>query len=570
MNNSHCLNPNCQKPTGNPLQGRFCQHCGTKLLLQERYRALTVIGQGGFGKTFLALDERNTQQSHCVIKQFFLQGQSSQVTQKAIELFKLEARRLKKLGHHSQIPELYSYLEQNNQLYIIQEYVQGNTLAKELQEKGAFSEAKIRSLLSDLLPLLHFVHQGQVIHRDIKPDNIIRRNTDQKLVLVDFGAAKEVTQTTLKRTGTIIGSLGFAAPEQSHGKAVFASDIFSLGVTCIYLLTEIDPSQLYDPIENRFIWRNKVVNPIGKNLATILDKMTHALVRQRYQSAHEVLQALKQIIAKVPNVNMATAATRINKPTVIQTGGLPVKKTVILLATASSLMAGSGFWGWKLLFPRPSAPPSPVSKSSESPPASTPLPSPPAAINPTPQVQSSPNPSQPKATPSSQKPASSVQKNVETPKASTKAPSVSPSKPTTSAKKSVTTPAPSNTRPPKNTVKATPPPQKKVIPPQKTATISPPSKPPPSVQNKPIPPKTNHIPPATPAPPKVQPTKKVQVKPAPSIENTVKSQIVRRQPDPIVNQQAPVPTQSVSQPWEVKTVPNPTSEIENTIRSNQP
>ena len=175
-----------------------------------------ILGQGGFGKTFLAVDEALVSRPRCVIKQFFLQGQSRQVTQKAVELFQEEAKRLESLGQHSQVPELYTYLEQNNQLYIVQEFIEGETLAKELTEQGTFTETKIRNLLADLLPVLKFIHQGQVIHRDIKPDNIIRRNSDQKLVLVDFGAAKEVTQTALQKTGTIIGSAGYAAPEQAH------------------------------------------------------------------------------------------------------------------------------------------------------------------------------------------------------------------------------------------------------------------------------------------------------------------------------------------------------------------
>jgi serine/threonine protein kinase len=197
---SYCLNPSCEKPAQNLPENRFCECCGSNLLLKDRYRALSVIGQGGFGKTFLAVDEGLANRPHCVIKQFFLQGQSPQVTQKAIALFQEEAKRLEKLGHHSQIPKLYTYLEQNNQLYIVQEFIEGETLTKELAEKGAFTEPKIRLLLTDLLLVLTFIEQGQVIHRDIKPDNIIRRQSDKKLVLVDFGAAKEVTQTALKRT----------------------------------------------------------------------------------------------------------------------------------------------------------------------------------------------------------------------------------------------------------------------------------------------------------------------------------------------------------------------------------
>ena len=120
---------------------------------------------------------------------------------------------------------------------IVQTFIDGQNLEQELEVEGAFNESKIRHLLRDLLPVLQFLHENHVIHRDIKPSNIIRRGSDGKLVLVDFGTARYVTGTFLARTGTVIGSAAYIAPEQLMGKAVYASDLYSLGVSCIHLLT---------------------------------------------------------------------------------------------------------------------------------------------------------------------------------------------------------------------------------------------------------------------------------------------------------------------------------------------
>ena len=287
---SYCLNPNCPHPQ-NPKANKFCQSCGAKLLLAERYRAIKLIGEGGFGRTLLAEDEYKPSKPWCVIKQFYPQGQNN--ARKAAELFHQEAQRLEELGKHPQIPELFAHFEQGDRLYIVQEFIDGQDLAQELAEKGAFQESQIESILSDLLPVLQFIHAGEVIHRDIKPENIIRRRSDDRLVLVDFGAAKYGNAAVLAKTGTTIGSAGYAAPEQAFGKAVFASDIYSLGVTCIHLLTQMEPFDLYDPSESTFVWRHYLINnPLSNKLAGILDKMTQSAVKQRYQSALEVMQDL--------------------------------------------------------------------------------------------------------------------------------------------------------------------------------------------------------------------------------------------------------------------------------------
>ena len=265
---SQCLNSNCLKQS--LTTHKFCQYCGSKLLLRERYRAIRQIGQGGFGKTFLAIDEDKPSKPYCVIKQFFplVQGQAS--LDKASQLFQQEAVRLEQLGKYSQIPELYAYfIHEDNRQYLIQEYVSGKNLQQQLEENGVFTEQKIINILSNILPILSFIHSQDVIHRDIKPENIIGNDKDDRFFLVDFGASK----ISPSENGTVIGSAGYIAPEQATGRVTYASDLYSLGVTCLHLI-------------NR---------KVSDKLGDIFDKLTEFSVDNRYQSAEVVLQDLKTL-----------------------------------------------------------------------------------------------------------------------------------------------------------------------------------------------------------------------------------------------------------------------------------
>ena len=306
----YCLAPNCQKPQ-NPDATKFCLTCGSQLLLKNQYQAIQPIGEGGFGRTFLALDA-NRLNARCVIKQFFpspeIQG-NSQAMAKATEFFEQEARQLLQLGEqHPQIPTLFAYFEQDKRLYLVQQFIDGQDLSQELAQRGAFSEEQIRELLYDLLPVLDFVHQQQVIHRDIKPTNIIRRQIDGKLVLIDFGVAKQLTVGNgLTKTGTKAGTEGYAAIEQLRsGKAYPASDLYSLGVTCIHLLTQVEVDELYDPLEGKWLWREHLRQK-GKDVSTqlsqVLDKLLKDYVKERYQSVNEVLQDLKQVTTPTAKSN---------------------------------------------------------------------------------------------------------------------------------------------------------------------------------------------------------------------------------------------------------------------------
>ncbi|MDZ8064317.1 MAG: serine/threonine-protein kinase [Nostoc sp. DedQUE08] len=290
---SYCLNPHCPKPE-NPNHVNFCVTCGTKLLLKERYRAIKPIGQGGFGKTFLAMDEDKPSKPRCVIKQFYPQSQGTSTLAKAVELFNQEAVQLDELGKHPQIPELLAYFTQEARQYLVQEFIDGQNLAQELAHRGAFSEIEIWQLLNDLLSVLQFCHAKHVIHRDIKPENIILRESDRKLVLVDFGAAKSATGAALNKTGTTIGSPEYVAPEQMRGRAIFASDIYSLGATCINLLTARSPFDSYDTSNDTWVWQQYLQTPVSNQLSRILNKMLESIPIRRYQTVDEVLKDLNQ------------------------------------------------------------------------------------------------------------------------------------------------------------------------------------------------------------------------------------------------------------------------------------
>jgi serine/threonine protein kinase len=292
---SYCINPTCSAPDKNSPTTSFCLSCGKNILLKDRYRAQRLLGQGGFGKTFKAVDEDLPRKPLCVIKQFAYSNADSHTQQVALQLFYEEARQLEALGSHPQIPELLAYFDVEGQSYLVQEFIDGQDLQQELNSHGAFDQHEVREFLASLLPVLDFLHRRSVpvIHRDLKPANIIRRHRDNQLVLVDFGAAKQATQSILAKTGTKIGSPEYSAPEQIRGKPTFASDIFSLGVTCIHLLTQVSPFDLFDVNSNEWVWRNYLQNnPVDRQLGEVLDKMIANWLPQRYQSAVEVLQAL--------------------------------------------------------------------------------------------------------------------------------------------------------------------------------------------------------------------------------------------------------------------------------------
>jgi serine/threonine-protein kinase len=294
---SYCVNPTCPNPK-NPASSQRCQACGSQLLLRDRFRAVKPIGQGGFGATFLAIEETLPGKPPCVIKQLRPSGTTPYILKMARELFAREAETLGKIGNHPQIPRLLDYFEDSQQFYLVQEYVSGFTLQQEVKKNGVYSEAGVRQFLSEIVPLLQYIHSQQVIHRDIKPANLIRRSQDARLVLIDFGAVKnQVNQVTTNQseqsalTAYAIGTPGFAPPEQMAMRPVYASDIYAMGVTCIYLLTAKIPKDLeYNPTTGDMMWEHLV--EVSDHLKNVLKKMLEVSVRNRYQAAQDVLKAL--------------------------------------------------------------------------------------------------------------------------------------------------------------------------------------------------------------------------------------------------------------------------------------
>ena len=297
---SYCLNPNCNNPNNLP-EAILCQSCGWPLLLRDRYRSSRILGRGGFATTFLAVDEGLPGQPICVIKQLRPVVNAAHILEMSRELFQREAATLGKIGNHPQLPRLLDYFETEEDFYLIQEYVSGSTLQQEVRRSGQFDEGMVKEVLREVLPIMDYLHEQQVIHRDIKPANIIRRSIDKKLVLIDFGAVKDqVNQaaannpenTTL--TSFAVGTPGFAPPEQMAMRPVYASDVYSLGITCIYLLTGKSPKDLnYNQATGELNWREQV--RLSPRFQRLLEKMLEVSLRDRFQSAREVRQALDEL-----------------------------------------------------------------------------------------------------------------------------------------------------------------------------------------------------------------------------------------------------------------------------------
>jgi len=312
---SYCFNPNCPSPDNSDNSSNNCRSCGGSLLLRDRYRVVKALAQGGFGATFLASDIALPGEPPCVIKQLRPNSNVPHVLQMARDLFRREAKTLGKIGNHPQVPRLLDYFELNQEFYLVQEYIQGATLQQEVKQGGPFTEAGVKQFLSEILPVMQYLHSNQVIHRDIKPANLIRRTHDAKLVMIDFGAVKDQVnpdvnsaseQTAL--TSYAIGTPGYAPPEQMAMRPVYASDIYALGVTCIYLLSGKAPKDMdYDPSTGELLWQKYI--HVSDSFEKVLQKMLEVSVKHRYQSASDLLRALDlepymESLAK----GMATAA----------------------------------------------------------------------------------------------------------------------------------------------------------------------------------------------------------------------------------------------------------------------
>ncbi|MEB3224592.1 MAG: WD40 repeat domain-containing serine/threonine-protein kinase [Synechococcus sp.] len=289
-----CLNPTCSQPR-NPDQGRFCTACGQPLMLGDRYIVRQVLHQGTKGRTLLGIDRGTFPESYCILKQVFL-TQSVQA-QQFVETFQENAARLKTLGDRPEFPTVLGIFlpEHWHQITIpptlVFEKIAGESLRQRLDLMGPFSEAKLREFLQAVLPLVQIVHDHGLIHRDLNPDNLLFTPA-QHWAIVDFTAAKVTSKMASAEPGTLIGSGIYTAPEQLRGQSYPGSDLYSLGVICLELLTSIHPFDLYSVRENRWVWRDYLTTPVSNNLGHLLDQMLAEAVGDRPQSAQAILEKL--------------------------------------------------------------------------------------------------------------------------------------------------------------------------------------------------------------------------------------------------------------------------------------
>jgi serine/threonine protein kinase len=272
-------------------------------MLAGRYQIFKVLGRGGFGVTYLARNVYLPGQPLCVIKHLTPKFNNPALKTIAKWRFYVEARTLSQLGSHSQIPLLIDYFRKDGEMYLVQEYIPGETIFQQVREGQCFTESAVQEFLLAMLKLLAYLHSHRLIHRDIKPQNIIHCPTDDRLVLIDFGAVSNAAEPLLqgrdglkpgsnKLVSKAIGTPGYAPPEQVSEQPVYASDLYALGMTCIFMLTGREPlTWKVDPQTCEVIWREEV--QVSDYFAEVLNRMIRVSLADRYQSTVQVIEALE-------------------------------------------------------------------------------------------------------------------------------------------------------------------------------------------------------------------------------------------------------------------------------------
>lgn len=289
--------------------------------LVDRYHIVRHLGRGGFGQTYIAEDLQLPGKPLCVVKQLKPKECDRVSLDMARRFFDQEAEVLYKLGTHDQIPELLAHFEENQEFYLVQDYIDGDDLSNEITSGKRWHEPQVADLLREILEILVFVHQHNVIHRDIKPENLIRRKSDQKLFLIDFGAVKQLRVQTVDAQGqtsytVMIGSQGYMPNEQLAGKPRLSSDIYAVGIIGIQALTGLSISQLKEDAQTgELLWRDMA--QVSTQLAEIIEKMVRYDFRQRYQTAAAALQALAALPVVVSTPTIAPKTTIVPKATTI-------------------------------------------------------------------------------------------------------------------------------------------------------------------------------------------------------------------------------------------------------------
>ncbi len=256
-------------------------------ILDGRFQIIKKLGRGGFAATYLARNLASPEKSPCVIKHLKPRVQHPRV----LQLFEAEARVLDLLSH-GRIPNSTECFERNGEMFMVQDFVAGADLGKQYLRGRSWSGIEIKDFLLDMLEVLTHVHQHQIIHQDIKPENIIQRSEDGRYVLIDFGAVKELNADHSDAKSLVVGTAGYRSPEHLRGEPGFASDIYGLGITTIQLLTRTHPSRL-PRVADKLFWRESTV--ITSELGSIIDRMICPQVTDRYQSTQEVIADLQQL-----------------------------------------------------------------------------------------------------------------------------------------------------------------------------------------------------------------------------------------------------------------------------------
>jgi WD40 repeat protein/tRNA A-37 threonylcarbamoyl transferase component Bud32 len=304
-----CFNPSCAEPQ-NSAEAIRCHHCGSALLLQERYWATQLLGQGGLSRTFLATDSAQSDLAQAYVIKQYRSRDIAALAENRIQPNPDPIDRLKTLAKYPLFPALLDVFEEADSLYLVQAYISGDSLATLLATQGQFKVAEVWQILETVLPIAQVAHSLQLIHGDIKPENIIcvrsaqlaenslNRLANCSLVLVDWGLTSASAQPS--------GSPEYAAPEQIRGSAGFSSDLYSLGVTCIHLLTGIHPFSLFDVSSNTWVWQNYWVQNAADSsdryetqaLIQLLDRLIAPDLSQRFSTVAEAIAVLQSVRRK--------------------------------------------------------------------------------------------------------------------------------------------------------------------------------------------------------------------------------------------------------------------------------
>ncbi len=270
-------------------------------LLGGRYRIVTTLGSGGFSQTYVAEDTHRPGNPKCAVKHLQPANNNQSFLQSARRLFNFEAETLEKLGYHDRIPRLLAYFEENQEFYLVQEFIEGQLLADKLRPNQRWTENQVWEFIKEILEILVFIHAQGFIHRDVKPSNIIQRQQDNKLVLVDFGAVKQNWTQLLNQTSNIevpatvgIGTPGYMPMEQARGRPRPNSDIYALGAIAMQALTGLHPMKLEEDFETgELLWQEQA--QVSEPMAAIISKMVRYHFKDRYETATDALAEVQQL-----------------------------------------------------------------------------------------------------------------------------------------------------------------------------------------------------------------------------------------------------------------------------------